>query len=364
MSKLPRRDASSRFSNLLRGLVLAGVVSVATAGGVAPAVAASSTTAPTTVATPTTTVAPPSLDAVGRALLARGARAVSVAVWKDGQFVYTGAWGAAKTTSRFQQASISKMLTAIATERLAEKGTVDLDAKVAPKLAASGLKLAPGWSNATVRELMSHTSGAPQAESLFFGKTPASSCKVAALFVLARAPVWTPGTHYNYSNANYCLLGLYLKALTGKSHDALVNELVWGPAGVSGPHLATTGSVWKGDVKHPVTPGRRYLEPLGAAGQWMASPSEVIKAVVSLTDGERATLRTAPAATKGEYGLGLRLLADGAWGHTGTLEASRTCVWVEPDGTVWAVDVAGRTPLNGTALRAKYLPTVQALVRK
>lgn len=363
MPLLSRRDRMSGTPNLVRGIAVAAALAFASAGVALPAWA-SPTTAPPDSSTsgPTTTLAPPSLDALGRALLGRGARAVSVAVWKDGTWVASGAWGAAKTTSRFQLASVSKMLTAIAVERLVEQGVVDLDATVAGKLRASGLTVAAGWNGVTVRQLMSHTSGAPKAEGLFFGKTPASSCKAAAGAVLAASPPSPPGTRYIYSNANYCLLGLYLRALTGQSHDALVSSLVWGPAGVSGPHIAKTGQRWKGDVMHPVTPGRRYLEALGAAGQWVASPTEVIKVVASLSPAERDALRVAPAATKGMYGLGVRLMADGAWGHTGTLEASRTCVWVEPDGTIWAVAVAGRTPYNGSVLRDRFLPTVRALV--
>jgi D-alanyl-D-alanine carboxypeptidase len=323
--------------------------------------------APTLPPAPTTTVAVPTLDEVAASLLARGDKAVSVAVWKNGQMIVSKAWGTqtkgvkATVFSRFQLASMSKFLATVAAERLVTAGKLDLDMNVAPKLAALGIRVNSAWNAVTLRQLLSHTSGAPVADPLFFGSAPASSCKAVAMSVLASRPLRTPGTHYAYSNVNFCLVGLVLQSVTGSNFEALIDFLVWGPVGVSGPHVAKTGKLVKGDVAHPVTPGRRYLEPLGAAGSWVATPSDIVKVVASLSAAERASMLVSPAPTKGTYGLGTRLLGDGTWGHTGTLEASRGCFWVEPDGTIWSVMVAGRSPVDGAALRAKFLPTIRVL---
>jgi hypothetical protein len=125
--------------------------------------------------------------------------------------------------------------------------------------------------------------------------------------------------------------------------------------------MARTGQSSKGDVKHPVTPGRRYFEPLGAAGAWVASPSELVAVLASVTPAEKAALTAPTKASLGSYGEGARVMPDGAWGHTGTLEAARSCVFVEPDGTIWAATVAGKSPVNGAALHTKLLPAIKAL---
>jgi hypothetical protein len=51
------------------------------------------------------------------------------------------------------------------------------------------------------------------------------------------------------------------------------------------------------------------------------------------------------------YGLGLRVWADGTWGHTGTVENARSMVIRRPDGLTWAVVVSGNAPSNTDRLR-------------
>jgi hypothetical protein len=51
------------------------------------------------------------------------------------------------------------------------------------------------------------------------------------------------------------------------------------------------------------------------------------------------------------YGLGLRVWADGTWGHTGTVENARSMVLRRPDGLTWAVMVSGNTPSNTDRIR-------------
>jgi D-alanyl-D-alanine carboxypeptidase len=337
--------------------VAVAALSLVTALGAALPAGAATTVPPA----PVTTTAPPTVDAVAGRLLARGARAVSLAVWRNGRYVVNQSWGKAEPSSRYQLASISKLLTAAAVHRLAAQGVVQLDGPVLPALRALGVRASSGWEGVTVRHLLTHTSGTNTNDWVFFGRWPARTCKAALDAVMATPPAKAPGTRYRYSNVNYCALGLYLEVVTGKSFDRAVYDLVLTPAGVFGPHLAKTGVNPRDDVVHPVTPGRRYLEPLGAAGQWVANPSEVVEVVASFSAAERAAFLSSLPVTKGVYGQGARLNGDGSWGHTGTLEASRTCVWVEPDGTIWSAMVAGRTPSSGSGLRDLFLPAVRAL---
>ena len=53
------------------------------------------------------------------------------------------------------------------------------------------------------------------------------------------------------------------------------------------------------------------------------------------------------------YGLGLRVWADGTWGHTGTVENARSMVLRRPDGLTWAVMVSGNAPSSTDRLRAR-----------
>jgi D-alanyl-D-alanine carboxypeptidase len=356
---MPVRHPRATTAALAVALVV-GAAGAAAAAGTSP-------TAPNPSTTTTTTVAqPPSVDAIARMLLARGDTAVSVSAWRNGQPLLVQAWGKGPNAnvtaqSRFELASISKLITSLSLHRLAAQGRVSLDANVAPMLKSFGIKANASWANVTIRQLLTHTSGAPSGDSLIFGRTAVRDC-VGVARSLATAPLWRPpGTRFNYSNGGYCILGLVLQYLTGTTVERASTKLVWSPLHISGPHIARTGSRSAGDVVHPVTPGRRYLEPLGAAGAWMASPSELVAVVANMTPAERDAMTVPTKASFGTYGEGARVMADGSWGHTGTLEAARACVFVEADGTIWAAMVAGKSPINGAALYAKLRPSILAL---
>ena len=51
-----------------------------------------------------------------------------------------------------------------------------------------------------------------------------------------------------------------------------------------------------------------------------------------------------------EYGLGVRIFANGSWGHSGTLEAAHDMVVKLNDGTVVAVFVNGEEPSDTDSL--------------
>lgn len=94
----------------------------------------------------------------------------SIAVVKDFRIHWAKAYGVADvatgrlvdTSTRFQAASISKPVTALAAMRLAQQGRLDLDADVNTVLTSWRVPAKP-WSHTqpvTARSLMSHTSGA------------------------------------------------------------------------------------------------------------------------------------------------------------------------------------------------------------
>ena len=300
---------------------------------------------------------------ITRSVLGGGSDAVSVAVAIDGEIVHDAAFGAripatldaVSTTDTFRVASISKTITAITMLQLIEEGLVGLDDPVG-SLVASDVGItspSPAMSAITVRQLLTHTSGLAQYESIFF-RGQVGSCEEAATYALSRS---LSGPSFRYSNMNYCILGLLIEHLTGESYEQVVYERLLTPLGISGMRLAPTYDPGPGEVEHRTVQGRNYMEVLGAAGAWVATPSDLVKILDSLdadTPGWRpldpetvAVMKASasdPVAADRGYGMGLILFGGGAVGHTGTIESTHAMVFDRADNVTWAIAVSGENP--------------------
>ena len=179
-------------------------------------------------------------DALGQRLVPANL-AASVAVMVDGELVHAAAFGTrlpgsddiVTTTDRFRIASISKTVTAIVVMQLVDEGVLALDDPVGQMLVDSLGVVAPDADAArlTVRQLLSHRSGFGAAEGVFFSNG-AASCADAA--VQGLSTMVGSGTSYDYSNMNFCLLGMLIEAATGKTYERVVQESLLDPLGVSG----------------------------------------------------------------------------------------------------------------------------------
>lgn len=300
------------------------------------------------------------------AIIGGGSDAMAVAVAIDGEIVHEAAFGArvpgtfdaVTSADRFRIASISKVITAITALQLVEDGLVGLDQPVG-ELAAfeAGVAPSPRAAALTVRQLLTHTSGFPQYESLFF-RNQVGSCEEAAAVGLTGS---MGGGGFRYSNMNSCVLGLVIENVTGQPYEAAVYERLLTPLGISGMRLAPTYDPGPGEVEHRSVPGRNYMEVLGAAGAWVATPSDLVTIVDSLdhdTPGWKplepptvAMMKT--SATDGSdrgYGMGLILYGGGAAGHTGTIESTHAMLFDRADNVTWAVTVSGENPSDTVRL--------------
>jgi len=155
------------------------------------------------------------------ALTKTGVPSASVAVVKNGQIVYTKAYGNARLEPqtpatpqmRYSIGSISKQFTAAAILLLQEQGKLTLDDKVA--------KFIPDLTRAsevTIRQLLSHTSGYqdywPQDYVFPMMLQPVTAQKILDLW--ARKPLdFEPGTKWQYSNTNYVIAGVIIEKASG-----------------------------------------------------------------------------------------------------------------------------------------------------
>ena len=299
-----------------------------------------------------------------------GNQASSVAVMIDGQVVHEAAFGVrvaggdpVETTDRFRIASISKTVTAIVVMQLVEDGLLTLDDPIG-QLLIDHLSLASpdaDVASITVRELLSHTAGFPQHEGTFF-QNGATSCTDAAIKGLSSNV--NAGNGYRYSNMSYCVLGILIEAVTGQAYERVVDDRLLQPLGIEGMRLTSTYELGPDEVSHFPTPNRNFMEVLGAAGSWNATPADLVTILNSIdhaTPGWKAVsadtarsmrFRVDTGGLPGGYGLGIINYENDTFGHTGTIQNTHAMVLHQPDGITWAVTVAGNSPSESGNLRS------------
>ena len=266
---------------------------------------------------------------------------VSIAVVKDFQVHWAKAYGVAdvatgkavEATTRFQAASISKPVTAMAAMRLAQDGKLDLDADVNAVLQSWKVPRseATGSAPVTPRSLFSHTSGAddgfgfpgydpsaprPSVVQILDGQPPSNVGQV----LFARPPF----QGYKYSGGGITIMQLALAELTHRPFAELLADAVLEPLQMTNSSFAQppppeiAGQLARahdGQGKAMDTAWHVYPEQ-AAAGLW-TTPTDLARFVIEVQTAVRgpagkvlsqasARQMTAPVGT-GPYAVGLAM---------------------------------------------------------
>jgi CubicO group peptidase (beta-lactamase class C family) len=206
---------------------------------------------------------------------------VALVTGPDG-VLYEGAAGDATPDTMFRFASMTKAMATVAALTLVEEGRLELDQPVASVLPEFGElqvlegfdgdtpRLRPPRSQATIRQLMTHTAG----HGYWFGNEELQryhACTgVPNMFSGRREALYTPllfdpGERWNYG-INTDWLGQVVEKLTGQGLDEVLAERVWGPLGMTDTTFA------------PSAEQRARLMPVGqrqADGSLAPSPHDI-----------------------------------------------------------------------------------------
>ena len=231
-------------------------------------------------------------------LASTGVPSASVAVVKDGQIVFTKAYGNARLepnipaspAMRYSIGSISKQFTAAAILLLQEQGKLSLDDKVG--------KYVPDLTRAnevTIRQLLSHTSGYqdywPQ-DYVMPGMLKPTNAR-AIMDGWAKIPLdFEPGTKWQYSNTNYVIAGVIIEKVSGQTLMKFLQEKVFKPLGMTS--VADTDAARLGDtdptgyLRYALGPPRAAPKEgpgwMFAAGELAMPASELAKWDISVID--------------------------------------------------------------------------------
>jgi CubicO group peptidase (beta-lactamase class C family) len=295
--------------------------------------------------------------AIAERMAVAGIPGVSVGIVDGGRVAYLKGFGRARADgtpmapgSVLPVASLTKPLTAIAVVQVADEGRLDLDAPVADYL--PGFRTRDGRSaRITIRHLLTHRSGlstrAGQHDFLSSDASPdALDSAVAAL--AGERLRQDPGEGFEYSNANYTVLGRLLEVVEKAPFEAIVAARILRPArmdssgfGEATANLAQPHHYW---LNRPVP----LEQPVGArrtvaAAGLRSSAGDLLRFLLALMseqgpsllrDGERLfeSVPRRPGGPRG-YGLGWHVdeTAHGKWAfHPGSAPGAQAFIGYVP----------------------------------
>ncbi len=184
----------------------------------------------------------------------------------------------------FRVASITKTFTAIAVMQLCEQGLVDLDAPVNEYLRDFDLIPAhSGFRPATLRHLLTHTSGLPEMIHLsralryVFGESYALDEKVPSLAEYYGRGLRlrsNPGTVFRYTDHNFAVAGQVVEDVTGIPLERYFRERIFEPLGMTRTDLGRTERVAP-YIATGYTLGARGPRPV-AERRWLTAAASMV----------------------------------------------------------------------------------------
>ena len=241
--------------------------------------------------------------------------------------------------------SISKSFTALAVMQLVEAGKIDLDAGISQYLNVFSGRAA---SAVTIRQLLSHTSGYStlQGNDTRPGETEGADDLLRQVERIAQwTPAYAPGAKWDYSNANYYVLGALIEAVSGRDYAGYIETEILEPIGMehsfvadgkSHDAIATGHRPWFG-TKRPFHEGtHRVTAPAGGV---IASAGDVARYMAVMMNGEddiisaesKAEMMRPADAASPYYGLGWSIDPEnGTVFHTGTSPGTETLAILIP----------------------------------
>jgi CubicO group peptidase (beta-lactamase class C family) len=305
--------------------------------------------------------------------------ATSIAIARNGQFVYDQAAGIADAAnltqaqrdSLFRIASLTKPITSVTIFSLIEQGKLNLNDKV---FGPNGIldngygkpPYKPFITDITVDHLLTHTAGGWPNDSTdpMMLNLPWNQTKLIT-HTIAKVPLThPPGTHWACSNFGYCILGRVIEQITGEPYESYVRTHILGPCSISTMKIARNRiddranyeAVFYGQSSED--PYNLNITRMDSDDGWIASSTELVQflnhvagapGIPALLKPETLKTMTTPApaypAGDARYARGWMVRDNGAgnWWHNGSLPGTTSLMVRTPTGTCWAALCNTRT---------------------
>jgi CubicO group peptidase (beta-lactamase class C family) len=313
------------------------------------------------------------------------APALSVAIVRNGQFVFERAYGKADSDVQLQTsadtlfriATATMPITAVAVFTLIEQGKLNLTDKVFGPGGVLGTAYGkPPYkqyvTDVTVDNLLTHTSGGwPDGPGDPMLRDKSWDQAKLISWTLQNLPLTSPpGQHWAFSNFGYCVLGRVIERVSGQPYASYVQQAVLAPCDITDMQIAGN-SLKKRAPNEAMYAGQFGEKPydinvarMDSCAGWIASASGLARfsthiggadGVPSILKPETVRTMTTPTpaypATSGpKYARGWMVSDDGRgnWWHHGSLPGSTSIVMRTANGMCWGAVTNTRTQPSAT----------------
>jgi D-alanyl-D-alanine carboxypeptidase len=307
---------------------------------------------------------------------AQGIPGVAAAVVAGGRVVWVGVSGLAdvrrrvpvRRDTRFAIGSVTKPFVAGLVVRLAANGLLRLDDPL-----SRWVPHFPGARQITLRQLLDHTSGLDDyvTDGRFLAaerrRGPESEWAPRQLLRYVPSPLAAPGERWNYSNANYLLLGLVVERATHRRlGPQLPRAFVFQPQERPAGDVAVGYLDGRASRNDPFVPSREAASSAWASGNLLAGAGDLARvgdALLREAHRRKMTQWVKASGDPPEYGLGLmhiRLAGRDAWGHSGDIYGFHADLWHLPSADLTAVVLVNRNLQDGRRRLVEALARVAA----
>jgi CubicO group peptidase (beta-lactamase class C family) len=290
------------------------------------------------------------LDSLLTSLATNNKMMGSLAVSRNGQVVYSHAFGLAQLAplvpaspaTRYRMGSITKMFTAVMVFQLIEEKKLTLGTSLAtffPQL--------PNAKTITIDQLLSHRSGLHNltADAAYLGYMTQPKVQAELLKIMSNySPDFEPGAKFDYSNSNYIMLGYIVEKLGKQPYAQALQKRVVAKAGLKNTYYGgkidpkqqeafsykpTGRGGWQLDTE-------TNMSTPGGAGAVVSTPTDIDRFLEALFAGKLVS-----AASLGEmktirdgFGRGIMLMpfhGKPGYGHGGIIDGFQSLASYFPD---------------------------------
>ena len=235
----------------------------------------------------------------------------------------------------FEIGSITKVLTALTTQRLVDQGELNWEGTVRDSMPPA-IELAPVFSEMTLAQLATHHSGLPkipdnlELESIDV-QNPYQGYGTNDLnvFLASYKPSNAPGRKMAYSNLGFSLLGYVCELAAGKPYSEAVDELVFQPLRMTNTtfHVPTSENT---AIPHD-TEGKEVphwdWQVIGGAGAFKSTAADMLKFLAANLHPTNTPIAEALVECQKERARSLVGDMGYGWNLTSTLQGELDFTW-------------------------------------
>jgi CubicO group peptidase (beta-lactamase class C family) len=327
---------------------------------------------------------------------------ISAAIVVDQQVLWSGGFGQADLAAArpatadtiYSICSISKLFTSVAVMRQRDAGKLRLDDPVSQHLSWFSLKRSEGEGAVTIEGLLTHASGLPRESDYPYWSAPEFAFPTHDQIVARvsqQDALYTPETHFQYSNLGLTLAGEVVAQTSRISYADYVRANIIGPLGLTsttpempedkrGASLATGYSALDRQAKRQpvpffkangIAPAAGYASTVGDLGKFASwqfrllakGGSEILKAT---TLREMQRVHWVEPDFQTTWGLGFVVWRNDSKifvGHGGSCPGYRTALLEMPDEKVATVFMANANGVESDRFAQRLYDIVGPAIR-